>query len=57
MVWVQMRCIRKHQKRPSDPAIQSVLITEDCVRNGTEPQVTRDEAHPRQPIKNAGITL
>ena len=44
-------------KIPSDPAIQSVLITEDCVRNGTEPQVTRDEAHPRQPIKNAGITL
>ena len=44
-------------KIPSDPAIQSVLITEDCVRNGTEPQVTCDEAHPRQPIKNAGITL
>ena len=44
-------------KIPSDPTIQSVLITEDCVRNGTEPQVTRDEAHPRQPIKNAGITL
>ena len=44
-------------KIPSDPAIQSVLITEDCVRNGTEPQVTRDEVHPRQPIKNAGITL
>ena len=44
-------------KIPSDPAIQSVLITEDCVRNGTEPQVTRDEAHPRQPIKNAGVTL
>ena len=44
-------------KIPSDPTIQSVLITEDCVRNGTEPQVTRDASHPRQPIKNAGITL
>ena len=42
---------------PSDPTIQSVLITEDCVRNGTEPQVTRDASHPRQPIKNAGVTL
>ena len=44
-------------KIPSDPTIQSVLITEDCVRNGTEPQVTRDASHPRQPIKNAGMTL
>ena len=44
-------------KIPSDPTIQSVLITEDCVRNGTEPQVTRDASHPRQPIKNAGVTL
>ena len=44
-------------KIPSAPTIQSVLITEDCVRNRTEPQVTRDEAHPRQPIKNAGVTL
>ena len=44
-------------KIPSDPTIQSVLITEDCVRNGAEPQVTRDANHPRQPIKNAGMTL
>ena len=44
-------------KIPSDPTIQSVLITEDCVRNGIEPQVTRDASHPRQPIKNAGVTL
>ena len=44
-------------KIPSDPTIQSVLITEDCVRNGAEPQVTRDANHPRQPIKNAGVTL
>ena len=44
-------------KIPSDPTIQSVLITEDSVRNGTEPQVTRDDKHPRKPIKNAGITL
>ena len=44
-------------KIPSDPAIQSVLITESCVRNGAEPTVTRDESHPRKPIKNAGVTL
>ncbi len=41
---------------PSDPAIQSVLITEDCVRNGSKPVVTRD-ASPRTPIRNAGVTL
>ncbi len=44
-------------KIPSDPAIQSVLITESCVRDGAEPTVTRDESHPRKPIKNAGVTL
>ena len=44
-------------KIPSDLSIKSVLITEDCVKNGAEPQVTRDAAHPRQPIKNAGVTL
>lgn len=42
---------------PSDPSIQSVLITEGCVRNGEKPQVTRDSSKPRQPIKNAGVTL
>lgn len=42
---------------PSDPTIQSVLITEDSVRNGGEPQVVRDPSKPRQPIRNAGVTL
>ena len=42
---------------PSDPTIQSVLITEDCVRNGTKPVVTRDASKPRTPIRNAGVTL
>ena len=42
---------------PSDPTIQSVLITEACVRNGEKPVVTRDASKPRAPIKNAGITL
>ena len=42
---------------PSDPAIQSVLITEDCVRNGSKPVVTRDASKPRTPIRNAGVTL
>ena len=42
---------------PSDLSIQSVLITEDCVRNGAAPQVTRDNEKPRQPIRNAGVTL
>ena len=42
---------------PSDPTIQSVLVTEDCVRNGSKPVVTRDPSKPRAPIKNAGVTL
>ncbi|MGN0979535.1 MAG: ATP-dependent Clp protease ATP-binding subunit ClpX [Candidatus Avoscillospira sp.] len=42
---------------PSDPSIQSVLITEQCVRNGEKPTVTRDSSKPRQPIRNAGVTL
>ena len=42
---------------PSDPPIQSVCITERCVREGEPPQITRDAAKPRAPIKNAGVTL
>ena len=42
---------------PSDPAIQSVLVTEQCVRDKEKPQVTRDAANPRKPIRNAGVTL
>ena len=42
---------------PSDPTIQSVLITEDCVRNGTEPVIKRDASRPREAIRNAGMTL
>ena len=42
---------------PSDPTIQSVLITEACVRNGEKPYVVRDSSKPRQPIRNAGVTL
>ncbi len=42
---------------PSDPTVQSVLITEDCVRNGSKPVVTRDASKPRTPIRNAGVTL
>ena len=42
---------------PSDPTIQSVLITEDCVRNGSKPVVTRDASKLRTPIRNAGVTL
>ena len=42
---------------PSDPTIQSVLITEDCVRNGTEPVIKRDASRPREAIRNAGVTL
>ena len=44
-------------KIPSDPAIQSVLITEDCVRNGTDPVIKRDPNKPRPAIRNAGMTL
>ena len=42
---------------PSDPTIQSVLITEACVRDGEKPYVVRDSSKPRQPIRNAGVTL
>ena len=43
---------------PSDPTIQSVCLTERCVRNGAAPpQITRDAEKPRAPIKNAGVTL
>ena len=42
---------------PSDPTIQSVCITERCVREGEPPQITRDASKPRPPIKNAGVTL
>ena len=42
---------------PSDPTIQSVCITERCVREGEPPQITRNAAKPRAPIKNAGVTL
>ena len=42
---------------PSDPTIQSVLITEACVRDGEKPQVIRDSSKPRKPIRNAGVTL
>ena len=42
---------------PSDPTIQSVLITEKCVRGDEKPQVVRDSSKPRQPIRNAGVTL
>ena len=44
-------------EKPSDPTIQSVCITERCVREGEPPQITRDAAKPRAPIKNAGVTL
>lgn len=39
---------------PSDLSIQSVLITEGCVRNGDKPQVVRDEEHPREPVRCVG---
>ena len=42
---------------PSDPSIQSVLITEDCVKNGSRPVITRDTGKLRTPIRNAGVTL
>ena len=42
---------------PSDPTIQSVLVTEQCVRERQKPQVTRDASNPRKPIRNAGVTL
>ena len=41
---------------PSDPTIQSVLITEKCVRDGEKPQVTLDSSKPRQALKT-GVTL
>ena len=37
---------------PSDPTIVRVTITEDCVKNGAEPQVIRD---PEKTVRRAGI--
>ena len=37
---------------PSDLTIQSVLVTEECVRNGGKPEVVRDSQSPRQPVRN-----
>ena len=37
---------------PSDPTIVKVTITEDCVKNGAEPQVIRD---PEKTVRRAGI--
>ena len=34
---------------PSDPDITKVLITKDCVEQGTEPVITRSEKHRRTP--------
>ena len=42
---------------PAAPPIQAVGIPERCVREGEPPQITRDAAKPRAPIKNAGVTL
>lgn len=42
---------------PSDPSIQSVQITEACVKNGEKPLITKDASNPRKAIHNAGMTL
>lgn len=42
---------------PSDPTIQSVLITEKCVTDGEAPMITRDASKPRAAIRSAGVTL
>ncbi len=39
---------------PSDPTIQSVRITKECVTEGAKPVVIRDEANPRLPLTNPG---
>jgi ATP-dependent Clp protease ATP-binding subunit ClpX len=39
---------------PSDPTIQSVRITKECVTEGAQPVVIRDEANPRLPLTNPG---
>ena len=39
---------------PSDLTIQSVLITEECVRNGEKPTVERDASSPRKPVCGHG---
>ena len=42
---------------PSDPTIQTVLVTQACVRGQEKPVVTRDPQKPRLPIKNAGLKM
>ena len=40
---------------PSDPTIQTVSVTEDCIVNQAPPQVQRDPAKPRQPMHKIGV--
>lgn len=39
---------------PSDPTISQVLITKDCVENGSEPEITHTKERRRPPHPNAG---
>ena len=33
---------------PSDPRIRRVIITEECIRNGTDPKIVRHAARPKE---------
>ncbi len=41
---------------PSDPTIQSVSVTEDCIVKHAPPLVQRDPNNPRQPIHKVGVS-
>ena len=41
---------------PSDPSIQSVVITEECVKNKAKPIINRDPGKPRARIHSASAT-
>ena len=41
---------------PSDPTIQSVIITAECITEGKKPEVVCDASKPRVPLHNVGVS-
>ena len=39
---------------PSDPEIQAIRVTRGCVEGTEKPEITRDAAHPRLPLRTGG---
>lgn len=42
---------------PSDPSVYKVIITEDCIKNGAQPEVLRDPERLERPFRLGGAAL